>query len=413
MRRHQVIEFQYGGRKGQNELTEAQRLTLQVSEARQALNGLIEARNKLPDGQEPDAESIRRMDEATRRVTSLETEYRAAVVIEAGEQEKRDQDAPDGEEVERRRLLARSSVVPFILEATEQRALDGAERECRAAVLGDLTKNQLTTGGIMMPIDLLLPPDEVETRAQTEYRADTVTPVDSAALADGSQASVLERIFTRSVAARLGVSMPSVPVGASVFPIMTGGTTASMAADETQVDAAAGTFTGHTLEPVRLTAAYLFNMRQSYQLRNFEQILRRDLAAVMSDAMDNQIINGNGTAPNVTGFLHELTAPTRPNAACFQPAGDAKPRGLTSDCTHSCGGPKVAHQPLGCVGLGIDGMDGNGGQRFGHGHSDLRATITSPPLTVVWEDLAAWCRAARAKRSMARRLPRLISKMVS
>ena len=85
---------------------------------------------------------------------------------------------------------------------------------------------------------------------------------------------------------------------------------------------------------------------------------------------------------------------------------------LTSDCPHSSGSPEVAHQPLGSVGLRIDGMDRNSGQRCGHGHSDLRAAITSPALTVVWEDLAARCRAARARRSMARRLPRLISKMV-
>ena len=88
-----------------------------------------------------------------------------------------------------------------------------------------------------------------------------------------------------------------------------------MAADGTHVDAGAGTFTGFTLEPVRLSAGYLFNARQTLQLKNFEAILRRDLAAVLSDAMDNQIINGNGTAPNVSGFLHELTAVTRPSAA--------------------------------------------------------------------------------------------------
>ena len=289
-------------------MTESQRLTLQVSEARQGLNGLIEARNKLPADKEPDAESIRRMDEATRRVQALETEYRAAVVVEAGEEEHRNETAPDGEEVERRRLLSRASVIPFIAEATDGRHVDGAEAECRAAVLGD-------DGGNQMPIDLLLPPDEVETRSQTEYRADAVTPVAAAALADGSQSSVLERIFTRSVAARLGVSMPSVAVGASVYPIMTSGTTASMAADGTHVDAGAGTFTGFTLEPVRLSAGYLFNARQTLQLRNFEAILRRDLAAVLSDAMDNQIINGDGTAPNVSGFLHELSAVTRPSAA--------------------------------------------------------------------------------------------------
>ena len=247
------------------------------------------------------------MDESTRRVSALETEYRAAVVVEAGEEEHRQAVDPDGEEVERRKLLSRSSVVPFIMEATDGRALDGAEREVRAAVLGD-------DGGAMMPIDLLLP-EESEIRAQTEHRADTVTPVSAAALADGSQASVLERVFSRSVGVRLGVAMPSVPVGAAVYPVMVSGTSASMAADETQVDAAAGAFSGYTLEPTRLTAAYLFNARQTLQLRNFEAILRRDLGAVLSDAMDNQIINGDGTAPNVSGFLTELTAPTRPSAA--------------------------------------------------------------------------------------------------
>ena len=45
-------------------------------------------------------------------------------------------------------------------------------------------------------------------------------------------------------------------------------------------------------------------------------------------------------------------------------------------------GPEVAHQPLGSVGLGIDGMHRNGGQWTDHGHSDLRAAITSPPVTV-------------------------------
>lgn len=229
-------------------MTDSQKLTLQVSEARQHLNSLIEKRNKLPETDQPSAEDVRALDEATKRVTTLETEYRAAVVIEAEQEEQRRQADPDSAELEKRRLMARSSVDPFILEATDGKAITGAESELRSAVFGDADDT-----GNMMPIDLLLPPDDLE------KRADTVTPVDSAALADGSQASILERIFTRSVAARLGVAMPSVPVGAAVYPIMTSGTTASMAADGTQVDATAGAFTGHTLEPVRLSAAYLFN----------------------------------------------------------------------------------------------------------------------------------------------------------
>ena len=90
------------------------------------------------------------------------------------------------------------------------------------------------------------------------------------------------------------------------------GTTASMAADGTAVDAGADSFTGHSLEPVRLTAPYLFNMRQGYQLRNFEAVLRRDLSAVMSHAMDDQLVKGNGQAANVSGFLAELTAASDP-----------------------------------------------------------------------------------------------------
>ena len=55
-------------------MTASQRKALQLSQALQHLNGLIEKRNKLPDGQEPDAAAIRLMDESTRRVTGLEPE---------------------------------------------------------------------------------------------------------------------------------------------------------------------------------------------------------------------------------------------------------------------------------------------------------------------------------------------------
>ena len=139
-------------------------------------------------------------------------------------------------------------------------------------------------------------------------QTDAVTPVDAAALADGSQAAIAARVFTRSVAGRLGVAIPTVPAGSAVYPIMVSGTTAEMANDGARVDAAAGSFTGHNLDPIRVSAAYLFNVRQTLQLRGFEDILRRDLAALIADKMDDQVINGNGVAPNVNGFLNELPA---------------------------------------------------------------------------------------------------------
>ena len=105
-----------------------------------------------------------------------------------------------------------------------------------------------------------------------------------------------------------------VPVGAANYPIMTGGATASQVAVETRVDSDAATFTGHDLSPLRLSARYRFAIEDTAKLPNFEAALRMDLDSVISDQMDHQIINGNGTAPNVRGFVHELTTVTNPTA---------------------------------------------------------------------------------------------------
>ena len=43
---------------------------------------------------------------------------------------------------------------------------------------------------------------------------------------------------------------------------------------------------------------------------NFESALRQNAGAVVSDALDSQIITGNGTAPNLDGL--SISSPTRP-----------------------------------------------------------------------------------------------------
>ena len=282
-------------------MTNSARLAVRISETRSTLNGLIEARNKLPDGKDPDADAIAKMDASTKSLQGLEVEYRAAIVTEQGEADEQETSEPDAQEKEIDKLYARASIVPFVMEAVEDRAVEGAEKELRAAALGE----ESAEAGRQFPVEMLTLPGAA---GAVEHRADTVTPVAAGALADGGQAPVLPRVFNRSVASRLGVAMPAVPVGAHVYPIMTAGTTAAQVADSGRHDAGAGTFTGFTLEPIRLTAAYLFRVRQTLQLRNFEEILRRDLNAVMSDAMDAQILNGDGSAPNVSGFFDELPA---------------------------------------------------------------------------------------------------------
>ena len=48
---------------------------------------------------------------------------------------------------------------------------------------------------------------------------------------------------------------------------------------------------------------------------NFEAILRENLALALSDELDDQTINGNGSAPNLSGIFQRLTDPAAPGAA--------------------------------------------------------------------------------------------------
>ena len=41
-----------------------------------------------------------------------------------------------------------------------------------------------------------------------------------------------------------------------------------------------------------------------------EESLRADLRGTLSEQMDKQVLNGDGTSPNVSGFLTEIDAPT-------------------------------------------------------------------------------------------------------
>ena len=235
----------------------------------------------------------------TAELRALETDIQAAILAEPEPVETRTEETPETREIDD--LQRRSSITGILNEAVTGRDANGPEHELRAAFLGESARAGL------LPLDML----DTE---PLERRADVATTVDAAALADGSQAPIASRVFSRSIAARLGVSMPTVPVGATNFPVMLTGASASMAVPGAQVSAEAATFTGFTLEPVRLSARYKFRIEDAAKLRGYEAALRRDLAAVMSDAMDNQIVNGDGTSPNVNGFLNELTAPADPTA---------------------------------------------------------------------------------------------------
>ena len=241
----------------------------------------------------------------SRDMRSLETDLQAALLIEEEPQTETRETGTDKEDTEAKELdglLRRASILPYMSEAVDGRACAGIEHEVRSGLLGDTARAGL------LPMEMLL--DEPH-----ERRADAATTVATDAQTPGSQASILQRVFTRSIAARNKVSMPMVTVGQANFPILSGGTSASNVTAGDPKDAMAATFTGFSLDPVRLSARYLFRYEDVAKLRNYESVLRRDLTATMTDAMDNEVVNGDGTAPSVNGFLSELAAPTDPTGA--------------------------------------------------------------------------------------------------
>ena len=275
-------------------MKESDKRLLKLSELRTAQNKL------LAEGvTDANREEMRNRDS---EIENLEVEYRAALRSE--ESETRAAEAiPEGETPEsreKRALIKRAKIGNILAEVVDgSRLMDGAESELRAEIFGENSHG-------MIPFELLDP--EPEARA--------VTPVAAAAQSDSFRAPLLTRIFTRTVAARLGVNMPSVPPGKAVFPafVQAGGPAVSNKAKDAAADATAGSFSGETLSPIRLTGRYEFRVEDAAVFPELESVFRTDLVAVMADAMDNAIVNGTGAAPQVNGFLSELTDAADPAA---------------------------------------------------------------------------------------------------
>ena len=221
----------------------------------------------------------------------VETKYQALEAIEVPV--KFPQDSAEGREF--RALEKRSTLAGFI-SGIHNGNLDGAEKEFREAILGE------GFGASDIPLSMLLP----RTDPQVEERA--VTTVAAAALTEGNQESIAGRVFARSVPAYLGIPMPSVPAGSAGFPRLSGGTTFSVQSPSGEQLPVAGTFAGVELAPIRATGGYDFRVEDISKLVGIEDTLRADLRAGMDNLLNAQAVNGDGTAPNVSGILNAVAA---------------------------------------------------------------------------------------------------------
>ena len=273
-------------------MTHLQKLQLEKSRLKEKMAQIM----AKPERTDDDRTTLANID---KRMQEMQVEIRAAIHLD--EKSTIETRTEDNEDREIRSLKEKVKLTDYVSEALTDKPVDGAARELRSALLGDLDGSMLPETGLV-PIELL------------ETRADAVTPVADSAVSTGSSASILQRVFTRSVAARLGVSMPTVQPGQAHYPVLLTGTTASMVEKDAEVDATPASFEGFNLEPIRVQARYAIRVEDMYRLAGLEQHLRRDLNAVMSDKLDDLAVNGN-TTPAVKGFISELPAAAAPGGA--------------------------------------------------------------------------------------------------
>ena len=290
-------------------MTKSMQLALERSEKSSRLNDLL--------GKEPESltdEERSEMATLEKRLSQVETEWRAAIQVEQTEAEERRAEFEagsdgDGANAEVRALLGnvhemgKASLRGYLAHAAAGSALDGPEAE-----LNDALDVRATGGGIAVPWQMFDTP-----AFRDETRADAATTT-SALGGPERQRPILQRLFGRDILAALGVRIDTVPSGLSEWPLLTGAAAPEPKSEDAAApDAVAATFNTQTLKPKRLTGRYIFTVEQQVQVLGIEQALRRDLADAVRSKMSDQVINGNGTTPNVTGFLQRLAAPTDPS----------------------------------------------------------------------------------------------------
>jgi len=167
-------------------------------------------------------------------------------------------------------------------------AVDGAEAEYSA---------EMGCPGAV-PLDCFAPP---------ETRADAVTEGPAADTQVQTDA-ILPAIFRGSVAAMLGIEMPTVAPGQANYPAITTSATAAPAAPATPRDATAAVIGVTSLTPNRITGSVVYRKEDAALLGDLDAALTGNIRAVLTDAYDEQVINGDGSSPNLRGLAKQLPA---------------------------------------------------------------------------------------------------------
>lgn len=225
---------------------------------------------------------------------AADTEVRAAeaAVTEAQNALQEGLAEPEPEqEPEIRSLIERTPLAGYLTPYARGVRLEGEARELNQALHLD---------------DVSQIPWEAIMASEAEIRQDAATTVAAGSININTM-PILSRVFHRTEAAFLGVTMPMVAPGQAYYPVLTGGTDYGMHGPGSAQAATAATFEVEAVKPTRATARYLYQIEGEAELGGeLEAVLSADLRMVMGQAFDVQAIAGDGTGANVKGIQTSL-----------------------------------------------------------------------------------------------------------
>ena len=229
-------------------------------------------------------------DETRGELDALRNEY--------GDVEKRSQalmiseDTPQIEthDTSRSDLAGRANVGEVFSAALEHRSTQGATAELQ---------QDLGLQGNQVPLELL---------RDIEDRGVTPAPSDVGA----SQQPIIGYVFPQSVGAFLGVDMPTVPTGETVFTTLTKKADVHTPAESSPAAETTGAFSAAVLSPSRLQASFFYSREDRARFVGMDAALRMNLGDALSDGLDRQIIVGtNGLLTGSTNLDdHNVTDET-------------------------------------------------------------------------------------------------------
>ena len=199
------------------------------------------------------------------RITAASQEVSNAALAEPEIPEHR-QDNAEGREI---RSMLESANIGAIYAATlaGKAAPDGVEAELQ---------KHYGIGPNSIPLEML------------EQRAYTPAPTNT----ERSQAAIIQPVFHDGDAAYLSVSMPTIPAGDAVFPVLTSRpTVGGPHTDDTSVAETTGAFDAEMLSPARLQASFFYRRTDAARFPGMGEALRQALNSGLSEALDKETVD--------------------------------------------------------------------------------------------------------------------------